>query len=227
MKQKIFFIILALLLFIPACKSKSPTSPDDVETTGTISGTVTAAGTGTAISGASVSTQPATSTATTNAQGSYTISNVSPGSYTVTATAGGYMAGTANATVAAGQTATANVALQADYSGSWSGTTSQGKSISFTIVNNAFTYFSFGWSVSGTYCSSYGTTNITYTTPKPITGNTFTISGSFSYGYPSSTLSYTFNGTFNSSTTASGTATFTSSGGCSASGSATWSANKT
>ena len=33
--------------------------------------------------------------------------------------------------------------LEPDYSGSWSGTTSQGKSISFTIVDNEITHFSF------------------------------------------------------------------------------------
>jgi len=194
-------------------------------TTGTITGTVTAASGGTLISGASVSTSPATSTVSTNAQGVYTITNVNAGSYTVTASATGYVSNSTSVTVTAGQTSTANLTLQSDYSGSWSGTTSQGKDISFTISNNAFTQFMFGWAIG----SSYGDLTINYTTPKAISGSTFTISGSvLVMAYPSTIyLNYSVSGTFTSSTTASGTANFYFSGGASGSSSATWSANKT
>jgi len=189
-------------------------------TTGTISGHVTEEGTGTPIAGASVSTQPATTTATSDSQGDYTISDVTPGSYTVTASASGYMDDSTNVTVTAGQTSTADLALQADYSGSWSGSTSQGESISFTIGSNGFTQFRFSWRISGTGCTVWGTTTITYSTPREFSGNTFTISGT------SSNLSYSFSGTFNSPTTASGNASITYTGGCPGSTNFTWSTNK-
>jgi hypothetical protein len=57
--------------------------------TGTISGTVKDATTGALITGASVS--DGMRNATTDANGSYTISNVPPGKYTVTASAAGYL----------------------------------------------------------------------------------------------------------------------------------------
>jgi hypothetical protein len=197
-----------------------------VPKTGTINGTVTDAGTGGPISGASVSTQPATATVTTDSQGKYTINDVTPSSYKVTASAGGYVSANVDVTVTAGQTTTANLALQANYSGSWSGTTSQGKPISFIIVDNAFTQVSFGWAISGTGWSSSGTTTINYSSPKPISGNTFTISGSTSFGYPTTHMNYTFNGTFNTPTTASGTETITFSGAISGTISGTWTASK-
>jgi hypothetical protein len=109
--------------------------------------------------------------------------------------------------------------LQTDYSGSWSGTTSQGKSISFTIVDNAITHLSFefewtnGCSVSGNVSEDYGT-------PLPISGNTFTISGDI----PG--LSYTFDGTFSSVATANGTSNLIASGQCNITDNPTWSANR-
>lgn len=224
MKSKILFIILAFLIIFSACKSPiskdEDTPPDGVTTTGTISGTVTVAGSGAALVGASVSTQPSTTTVTTDSQGKYTISNVSPASYKVTASASGCIANSVDITVTAGQTTTANLSLQADYSGSWSGTTSQEKSISFKIVDNAFTELKITFAVSGHGCTVSGTITFGYGTPKPISGNTFTISGT------TIDLSYTFSGTFNSSTTASGTMTITTSGGCSGTANFTWSANK-
>jgi hypothetical protein len=189
-------------------------------TTGTISGTVTDEGTGLPIVGASVSTQPATTTVNTDGLGSYTISDVSPGSYTVTASASNYMDDSTSVAVTAGQTATADLMLQADYSGSWSGTTSQGREISFTIVNNAFTQFKFGFAVSGFGCTTSGTVEITYSVPKTFSGNTFTISGS---AYQ---MTYSFSGTFLSLTTASGSGSVTTTGGCTGTASFTWSANK-
>jgi hypothetical protein len=225
MKIKTLFVALALLLFFSTCKS--PTSPDNrnsTPTTGTIIGTVSETGTNSAIVGASVSTVPATSTVTTNPQGAYTISSVSPGAYTLTASASSHISNTTNISVTAGQTTTANLTLQADYSGSWSGTTSQGRNISFTIVGNAISQFSFGYEVSAAGIIARGTLTINYSAPQSISGNTFTISGTkpdFSWQ-----MAYVFNGTFSSLTAASGTMTFTLSGPSSGSVSGTWTANK-
>lgn len=111
--------------------------------------------------------------------------------------------------------------LQTDYSGSWSGNTSQGKSISFTIVDNAITHFSFEFDwLSDTGCSVSGTVSNDLGTPLPISGNTFTISGTIP------NLSYAFNGTFSSAATATGTLNLTASGTCPSTASPTWSANK-
>ena len=86
--------------------------PPPPPTTGTISGRVNST-TGAALDGATVTTQPASGTATTDVQGNYTIANVAPGAYTVTATRSGYSSGTTTVTVAAGQTASAILSLQA------------------------------------------------------------------------------------------------------------------
>jgi len=82
---------------------------------GTISGQVTDGGTGTPISGATVSytLSGVTLSATTDASGNYTLSNVpAPGTYTLTASASGYTSQTATVPVNRGGVATANFAMQ-------------------------------------------------------------------------------------------------------------------
>lgn len=76
---------------------------------GAITGTVTDAGTASPISGATVSYSGGS--ATTNANGQYTIANVAAGTYTVTAAASAYGSQNRTITVAAGATATANFGL--------------------------------------------------------------------------------------------------------------------
>jgi len=76
--------------------------------TGTISGTVTDSS-GAALSGASVST--GTINTTTQANGSYTLANVSAGTATVTASTAGFQSAAQTVTVTAGSTTTANFAL--------------------------------------------------------------------------------------------------------------------
>jgi hypothetical protein len=64
------------------------------------------------VNGASVSTNPPTSTAVTNASGQYTLAGVAPGTYTVTASAPKFdVRSTGGVTVAAGGSTTANFAL--------------------------------------------------------------------------------------------------------------------
>jgi hypothetical protein len=76
---------------------------------GAITGTLTDGGTGSAISGATVSYSGGS--ATTNASGQYTLANVAPGTYTVTAAAAAYTSQSRSVTVAAGATVTANFSL--------------------------------------------------------------------------------------------------------------------
>ncbi len=91
--------------------NNNPPPPPPPPTTGVISGRVTSA-TGVALDGVTVTTQPASGTATTDAQGNYSIANVPPGSYSVIAARSGYSNGTATVSVVAGQTASANLSLQ-------------------------------------------------------------------------------------------------------------------
>lgn len=195
---------------------------------GSITGLITDASTGQPIAGASVSTAPATSTVTTNAQGQYSIPNVAAGNYTVTATRTGYAAANGPVTVLPGQAATRNLAMstQPAYDGTWSGTTSDGKTIGFTIANNAFTTFSLTYNAAA--CGTSGGVNITYTTPQPISGSSFTISSS---GSPPVRIAFSVQGTFSSGTTASGTIGFTITlsfpvGNCSTSYNVTWTASR-
>jgi len=77
--------------------------------TGQISGTVTAADSGKAISRATVTA--GTTSVTTNSKGNYTISNLTEKSYAITASADDYQDDSQTVTVAAGETATANFSL--------------------------------------------------------------------------------------------------------------------
>ncbi|MBI4556134.1 MAG: carboxypeptidase regulatory-like domain-containing protein [Candidatus Hydrogenedentes bacterium] len=80
---------------------------------GTLSGVVRDADTNAAIAGASVTTVPATSIATTAADGSFTFQNAPVGIYTVAVTAAGYVSQQIpGVSVTAGQTANAQVLLQ-------------------------------------------------------------------------------------------------------------------
>jgi WD40 repeat protein len=129
--RRILLTVSALLATACGGDSMSPTStstptptPTPTVTTGTISGTVSAA-TGTGLSGATVTTQPATSTVITDAQGNYVINNVAAGTYTVSAALSGYAGNTTNAVVTAGKPTSANITLQAvPTTGTISGTVS-------------------------------------------------------------------------------------------------------
>lgn len=82
-----------------------------VDKTGMIMGKVTNAGGDTLIVGASITTSPATSSVTTDAQGQYTINNVGVGSYTITATKGGYYAGNTTVTITNGKISTGDIKM--------------------------------------------------------------------------------------------------------------------
>jgi hypothetical protein len=84
------------------------------------------------------------------------------------------------------------------YDGNWSGTTSQGKPISFIVANNALTKLIVESAIQGVFCSSQITTTFTFTTPLPLSGNTFAFSS------PGS-ISYVITGTFSSNSSSSGT----------------------
>ncbi|MGZ8710144.1 MAG: hypothetical protein ACXW28_07960, partial [Thermoanaerobaculia bacterium] len=59
------------------------------------------------------------------------------------------------------------------YDGSWSGTTGQGKAITFTVVANKLTVMAFGGNVSAVGCSGSFTQTTTFTTPRSFTTPSF------------------------------------------------------
>ncbi len=85
----------------------------DVNPPGAIAGTVTDALTGHPIPETNVTVTPGEYTATTDADGHYTITDVPPGTYTVTASATGYESASEHSiTVAAGEPTTVNFTLR-------------------------------------------------------------------------------------------------------------------
>lgn len=107
-KFYLLIVIISLIIFAGCSKDDNPTNSS---TKGNISGKITEQGTGNPISGASISTQPTTVTATSDNNGDYTISDIEAGSYTLTASKNGYTPNNANANVTAGQTTTVNIII--------------------------------------------------------------------------------------------------------------------
>lgn len=80
-------------------------------TPGSVEGIVRDGITGTAIEGVNISTDPATSTVTTDAEGKYSIGKITPGKIKVTASKSGYTPVTLNVNIASSAAATANFEL--------------------------------------------------------------------------------------------------------------------
>lgn len=108
MGKKFLYIVVFLLflsLFSSGCNILLGTTP------GSISGTVTDAGSGNPIFGATVLTDPPTETKTTNSDGKFTLADINDGDYTVTATAVGYDSASVTVTVISGAVAQADIKL--------------------------------------------------------------------------------------------------------------------
>lgn len=93
-----------------------------------------------------------------------------------------------------------------DYNGTWSGTTSQGRAISFTIASNRLTTFSIGYSLSGGGCTTSGTSVVNYSSPPSVSAAGFVVA---IIGVGNPRLSFTATVDFNSTTSAAGTVSFT------------------
>ncbi|MDX1661441.1 MAG: carboxypeptidase-like regulatory domain-containing protein, partial [Gemmatimonadota bacterium] len=114
-----FLVALALPLAVACADDEGATPPgqDPTPTTGTISGTVTNAADGSPIVGALVGTSPATTTALTDAQGNYSITNIpipssGSASFAVTASKEDFTSNSTSVTLSASSpTATANIQL--------------------------------------------------------------------------------------------------------------------
>ncbi len=108
------------------------------------------------------------------------------------------------------------VLAPANYDGSWTGTTSQGKSFSFNVSDGSVSNIYIGYSLSGN-CS-----------PSPI-GSQIYSSYAISNNSFSRTGSLSISGSFSSGSNASGSFTINFTGnpaGCSSTASGTWSASK-
>src|SRR5207248_2904626 len=140
---------------------------------GSISGTVTAASNGTALSGATVSYSGGS--APTNTSGIYTLSNVVAGTYKVTASKTGFLSRSSNVTVTANTTSTANFAIAT--SGKIAGLvkTTTGAALSGATVKITGGKIATRVNMTTSSTGSYGTTWIpigTYTITVSKTGHT-------------------------------------------------------
>jgi len=106
-------LTLIVLALSAACSGSNGSNGAAGLDTGTITGSVKD-GTGAAVAGASISTTPSSTTATTDSSGKFTLASISIGAYTVTASKSGYQtAQQSSVGVAAGQTNEISLTLAA------------------------------------------------------------------------------------------------------------------
>lgn len=114
--------------------------------------------------------------------------------------------------------------------GTWNGSTSQGKPLSFTIADGAITSFTVGFRITGSLCTTEGSATGSSSLGLPI-GNSVGDEFSISFlEFDSSTgrfgdIAFTVSGRLDSGTSMSGTVQITSQR-CAGSVDATWSATK-
>jgi Ca2+-binding RTX toxin-like protein len=109
-----------------------------------------------------------------------------------------------------------------DVDGSWAGTTSQGKDISFEISDHGITEITIGYAWTGPGCTSDSETTIMFGTAQKIVDNAFDIDGG------AGTLDLLIHGEFTSDAAATGTFFAEDTGGfCPGSAEGTWDAAKT
>lgn len=106
----------------------------------------------------------------------------------------------------------------ASLAGTWTGTTSQGRTLSFVISNSQVTSLTVGFFVVGSFCTTDGEVTVGGAVPIEQTEN-------FSTDITFTDPSIHIQGSFKSSSSAEGTVTF-SSGQCGGTSSATWTASK-
>ena len=104
-----FLLVLIIICLSFSCKTK-PTETPPLETK--ITGKVLDKTSNSALSGAVITTNPTTSSVTTDANGNYTIPDVSAGQYTVTAAKDGYGSSFVTVTVTEGNTVNADIQLE-------------------------------------------------------------------------------------------------------------------
>lgn len=112
MLRKSIDLVLVVTVLAGSCViGCNEESPSPSPTSGSITGIITEAVTGTPIAEVTVSTTPATASDTTDTSGQYTLSDLEEGTYMVTALKSGYDGTTINVSVTAENTTTANIEL--------------------------------------------------------------------------------------------------------------------
>ncbi|MEX2154971.1 MAG: BACON domain-containing carbohydrate-binding protein [Gemmatimonadaceae bacterium] len=161
---------------------------------------------------------PASGTGAATLTAAVNISGLAAGTYNGTITISASGASNTPRTIAV----TLTVAAPANYSGSWTGKTSQDSTITLEIVNNAVTRIYLGWSVPS--CGTTGTTTVNFTTPFSVA------SGSFTRTVSGSPMGFTLAGTFSAPKAVAGNLTLnfsmTTPFNCSATINLTWSATR-
>lgn len=98
------------MLLITGCR-KSSSTVTQPNLNGSVKGKITSKVDGSAVSGASIQTSPATSTALSDQSGNFSINGIPAGTYTVTAAKIGYLNNSLSVTVSSGNTSSANIQL--------------------------------------------------------------------------------------------------------------------
>ncbi len=167
------------------------TDTTTIPTTGGIQGVITDALSSDPLSGANITTVPASSLVTSDDQGQYSIMNLTPGSYKINVTKTGYGSNSGDVTVAAGESVTANFTLLIS-TGSISGTVTEVDSASVTPIEGVLISTSPG--TSSVLTNASGEFSITNVNP----GN-YTISA-VKTGYQNGSLTITVSAGQNTNT---------------------------
>jgi len=101
-----FASILGILFLNLTCEP-----PSEAETTGKINGTISDATTSQPISGVMITTNPVTSSKTTDSEGNFLIEGVEPSTYTIQASKNGYKTNSTTVSVVAGEESSADIQL--------------------------------------------------------------------------------------------------------------------
>jgi len=106
--KTLFVSVLAFILFSWSCEP-----PTKAETTGDIQGIIYDASSSQPLGGATITTEPITSSKITDSNGSFKLEGVEPGDYTLQVTKSGYQTNSTTVNVVAGETASADLQLTA------------------------------------------------------------------------------------------------------------------
>ena len=110
-KQISKLFILSMSVIILALVNYSCEPPTEAETTGDIQGVIYDASNSQPLSGATITTEPITSSKITDTNGSFLIEGIEPGDYSLQVTKTGYQTNTTTVKVIAGETASADLQL--------------------------------------------------------------------------------------------------------------------
>lgn len=169
-KSKLSIVIVICLLSFWGCNNNPAAL-----TTGTIQGQITNPAGDTLIVGATILTIPPTGAVSTDAQGRYTIFDVSPGQYIVVASKSGYSPDSVTIKVVAGKTTTADIHLGGNLLSAPTITSvtpdSAGVTVGWNTVNGATSYNLY-YAAGTTVTMTTGTKVTGVVSPKQVVGLT-------------------------------------------------------